>query len=106
MEFTGWLIYSTDPLKRCYALCHAVQTGISEIISNFRYMTKFKILTNTFIVRHGSSEHFCYLNNDQKTITCCDSYTNVFINESRQLPWDSVEGVFKIVQCTVLLLDV
>ena len=96
-----WMaIYSTDPLKRCCVLREAVHSGISEVISNFQCMANFKSLEEYFyckICSNESPEHFCYLNDDQKTVTCCDNHTTACINESCQLPWFSVEGEFKVV---------
>ena len=50
-------IYSTDPLKRCCALREAVQTGILEVVNNFRYMANVKGLTNIFTVRYAPLNH-------------------------------------------------
>ena len=92
-----WMaIYSTDPLKRCNKLRTAVHNGIDEVINNFNYMAKFKAIDNFFycnICCNKSSEHFCHLNDDHKTVTCCDSHTTACINESCQLPWFT-EGEF------------
>ena len=94
-----WMaIYSTDPLKRCCILRETVHSGIREVISNFHCMANFKSLEEYFyckICSNESPEHFCYLNDDQKTVTCCDNHTTACINESCQLPWFSVEGKFK-----------
>ena len=91
-----WMaIYSTDPLKWCYALHEAVHTGILEVVSNFQCMANFNKLEEYFYCKICSvktSEHFCYLNIDQKTVTCCDNHATACINESCQLPWLSVEG--------------
>ena len=96
-----WMaIYSTDPLKRCCVLREAVHSGIREVISNFQCMANFKSLEEYFyckICSNESREHFCYLNDDQKTVTCCDNHTTACINESCQLPWFTVEGEFKVV---------
>ena len=97
-----WMaIYSTDPLKRCFALCKAVQTGIFEVVHYFRYLANFKNLEEYFyckICSNEFSEHFCHLNDDQKTVTCCDNHATACIDDSRQLPWVSVEGEFKVVK--------
>ena len=96
-----WMaIYSTDPLKRCCVLREAVHSGIREVISNFQCMANFKSFEEYFyckICSNESPEHFCYLNDDQKTVTCCDNHTTACINESCQLPWFTVEGEFKVV---------
>ena len=96
-----WMaIYSTDPLKRCSALPEAVHSGIRKVVSNFQCMTNFINLEEYFyckICSNESPEHFCYLNDDQKTVTCCDNHTTACINESCQLPWFSMEGEFKVV---------
>ena len=97
-----WMaIYSTDPLKRCFGLCKAVQTGICEVVHYFRYMANFKNLEEYFyckICSNESFEHFCHLNDDRKTFTCCDNHATACIDDSRQLPWVSVEGEFKVVK--------
>ena len=91
-----WMaIYSTDPLKRCCILREAVHSSILKIISNFQCTGNFKNLEEYFfckICSNESPEHFCYLNDDQKTVTCCDNHTTACINESCQLPWFTVEG--------------
>ena len=91
-----WMaIYSTDPLKRCCILREAVHSSIHKIISNFQCTGNFKNLEEYFyckICSNESPEHFCYLNDDQKTVTCCDNHTTACINESCQLPWFTVEG--------------
>ena len=96
-----WMaIYSTDPLKRCCVLREAVHSGIREVISNFQCMDNFKSLEEYFYCKicfNESPEHFCYLNDDQKTVTCCDNHTTACINKSCQLPWFTVEGEFKVV---------
>ena len=85
-----WIaICSTDPSKRCCALRDAVHTGICEVVSIFDYMAEFKNLKEYFYCKiccNKSSEHFCRLNDDQKTVTCCNSHTTACINKSHQLP--------------------
>ena len=93
-------IYSTDPLKRCSPLHEAIHAGIREVVINFCYIANVKNLKKYFyckICSNESPKHFCHLNDDQKTVTCCDSHTTACINESCQLPWISVGGEFKVV---------
>ena len=91
-----WMaMYSTDPLKRCSALREAAHTGISEVVDSFCYMANVKNLDEYFyckICSNKTFEHFCRLNDDRKTITCCDNLTTACINKCCQLPWFSVEG--------------
>ena len=92
----SWIsVCSTDPLKRCYALRKAIHMGICEVIREFHYMANFNNFEEYFYCKicfDESSEHFCLLNDDKKTVTCCDNHTTACINESCQLPWLSVEG--------------
>ena len=102
-----WMaIYSTDPLKRCSILHEAVHTSIHEVVINFHYMANIKNLEEYLyckVCSNESPEHFCHLNNDHKTVTCCKKPTTACINESRQLPWFSTEGDFNVVLYIVLL---
>ena len=104
----SWMaIYSTDPLRRCFFLREAVHTGICEVVINFHCMANIKKFEEYFyckICSNETLEHFCHLNDDQKTITCCDNHRTARINESCQLPWLSVEGELKLTchtLCTV-----
>ena len=90
-------IYSTDPLKRCCAFSEAVQIGILEVVNNFRYMANIKKFDKYFYCKICSNkflEHFCRLNDDEKTITCCDNHTTICMDELLQLHWLPVEGEF------------
>ena len=92
-----WLsIYSKDHYKGCYDLREAVHAGIGEVISNFCYKPKDKCRDYFYCNKcsYKNSEHFCLVNKDQKTVTCCDSRKTMFLTESRQLPWFSKEGEF------------
>ena len=93
-----WIaICSTDPSKRCCVLREAVHTAIREVVSIFDYMAEFKNLKEYFYCKiccNKSLGHFCRLNDDQKTVTCCDSHTTACINKSHQLPWFSAGGEF------------
>ena len=82
----SWMsVYSTDPLKRFFTLRKVVHSGIHEVVNNFRYMANFKNLEEYFyckICSNESAEHFCYLNGDQLTVTCCDSHKTACFDES------------------------
>ena len=94
----SWMsLCSTDPLKRCYALSKAVHIGISEVVRKFHCMNNFNNLEEYFYCKicfDESSEHFCRLNDDRKTVTCCDNHRTACINESCQLPWLTVKGMY------------
>ena len=91
-----WIaIYSTDPLKRCSALCEPVFNGICEVISKFHYKAEPNNLKKYFYCKmcaYKCSEHFCIVNNDHKTVTCCDSRKTMSFNKSRQQPWFCEKG--------------
>ena len=85
-----WIaIYSSDPLKRCYALREAIRSGIHEVVNVFPYMIDSNLEEYFYckICSLESPEHFCHLNADQETVTCRVSNITACINESHQLPW-------------------
>ena len=43
---------------------------------------------------NNAYEHFCHVNEDKETFTCCKHSTTESINEPRQLPWFHTKGVF------------
>ena len=58
------------------------------VVSIFYYMVNPKNLEEYFyckICSNESLEHFCHLNGDWKTVTCCVSHRIDCINESQQL---------------------
>ena len=92
-----WLsIYSNDHFKGCYDLREALHAGIHKVINNFRYMADLKYFEYFYcnICSNNCSEHFCSVNNDQKTVTCCVSRKTMCLTKSRQLPWFSKECEF------------
>ena len=92
-----WMaIYSIDHFKGCFALREAVHAGIHKVICNFRNMADLKYFEYFYcnIWFCKCSEHFCRVNDDKKTVTCCDSNKTMSLHESRQLPWFTKEGEF------------
>ena len=91
-----WIaIYYSDPLKRCCTIREAVHTGICEVIHNFQHMSIVGNLQEYFYCTFCSdktTEHFCHLKEDKKTLVCCKSSTSNVIDKTRQQPWFSVKG--------------
>ena len=82
-----WLsIYSIDHSKGFYDLRIAVHAGIKDVITNFRYMAdpNYRVYFYCNICSNKCSEHFCIVNNDHKTVTCCDSRKTMSMTKSRQ----------------------
>ena len=90
-------LYSIDHFKGCCALRKAIHAGILEVISKFHYKPDPKILDYFYcnICYYKRFEHFCLVNIEQTSVTCCKSRKTISLTESRQLYWFSKEGEFK-----------
>ena len=93
-----WIaIYYSDPDKRCSTIRDVVHAGISEVIDNIQYMCNREKLEEYFyctLCSNKTTEHFCHLKDDKKTVICCESSTSNFIDKTRQQPWFSMNGKF------------
>ena len=93
-----WIaIYYLDPYKRCSTIRNVVHTGIHEVIHNFQYMSNIGNLEEYFyctICSNKTTEHFCHLKEDKKTLMCYESFTANIIDNTRQQPWFSMNGEF------------
>ena len=92
-----WMaIYSNDHSKGCYDLRKVVHAGICKVIKKFSYMDRNyrKYFYCNICSNNCSSEHFCRVNDDEKTVTCCVSRKTMSMTKPRQLPWFSKEGKF------------
>ena len=85
-----WIaVYYSDPYKRCSTIREVVHVGIGEVIQNFQYMSNVGNLEDYFycmFCSNKSTEHFCHLREDKKTLVCCESCTSNVINKTRQQP--------------------
>ena len=83
-----WIaVYYSDPYKRCSTIREVVHAGIGEVIQNFQYMSNVGNLEDYFycmFCSNKSTEHFCHLKEDKKTLVCCESCTSNVINKTRQ----------------------
>ena len=93
-----WIaVYYSDPYKRCSTIRKVVHAGIHEVIQNFQYMSNVENLEEYFycmFCSNKSTEHFCQLKEDKKTLVCCESCTSNVIDKARQQPWFYVKGEF------------
>ena len=95
-----WIaVYYSDPYKRCSTIREVVHAGIGEVIHNFQYMSHVGNLEEYFycsLCFNKSTEHFCKLKKDKKTLICCESVTSNFIDKTCQQPWFSMNGEFDL----------
>ena len=93
-----WIaVYYSDPYKRCSTIRDVVHAGICEVIRKFQYMSNVGNLEEYFyctICSKETTEHFCQLREDKKTLVCCESCTAYVIDKSRQQPWFPINGKF------------
>ena len=93
-----WIaVYYSDPCKRCSIIRDVVHAGICEVINNFQYMANLGNIKEFFFCfscSNKSTEHFCQLKKDKKTLVCYESSTSNVINKTRQQPWFSMNGEF------------
>ena len=91
-----WIaVYYSDPYKRCSTIREVVHEGICEVIHNFRYISNVGKLKEYFyctICSNKTTEHFCQLKEDKKTVVCCESCTSNVINKTRHQPWFTMNG--------------
>ena len=95
-----WIaVYYSDPYKRCSTIREVVHTGIRKVIRNFQYMPDIGNLEEYFyctLCSDKSTEHFCQLKKDKKTLVCCANCTANIIDKSRQQPWFSMNSEFDL----------
>ena len=93
-----WIaVYYSDHYKRCSTIREVVHAGIGEVIQNFQYMSNVENLEEYFycmFCSNKSTEHFCQLKEDKKTLVCCESCTSNVIDKTRQQPWYPMNGEF------------
>ena len=74
-----WIaVYYSDPCKRCSIIRDVVHAGICEVINNFQYMANLVNIKEFFFCfscSNKSTEHFCQLKKDKKTLVCYESST-------------------------------
>ena len=93
-----WIaVYYSDPYKRCSTIRDVVHTGIGEVTQNFQHISNIGNLEEYFyctICSNKTTEHFCQIKEDKKTIVCCESCTSNVIDKTRQQPWFSMNCKF------------
>ena len=91
-----WIaVYYSDPYKRCTTIREVVHEGICEVTRTFQYMSNVEYLEEYFyctLCSNETTEHFCQLKKDKKTLVCCENYTSKVIDRTRQQPWFTMNG--------------
>ena len=93
-----WIaVYYSDPYKRCTTIRDVIHAEICKVMHNFHSMSNIGNLEEYFYCTtcsNKTTEHFCQLKKDKKTLVCCESSTANVVDKTRQQPWFSINGEF------------
>ena len=93
-----WIaVYYSGPYKSCSTIREVVHAGIAEVIQKVQYMSNIGNFEEYFyctLCSNETTEHFCRLKEDKKTLVCSKRFTTNSIDKTRQQPWFSMNGEF------------